>query len=193
MEADLVLVQRAQSGDQHAMCRLIEQFTPFCVRIARKIRIIGLDFEERLLVAKEQIIRAVRIFDPSRGWKPSTLICSCIHRGMQEYARNVAATHGIKRYGNFNPGGDLHLDDVLAGEIMQVQDVDRDLVDCVTLLRTLRDKLTEREIKVLEGRLAGLSMRQIGDGLGVSVSRIMQHMAEIKKKASPIFEVSLAA
>lgn len=175
------------------MCRLIEQFTPFCVRIARKIRIIGLDFEERLLVAKEQIIRAVRLFDPGRGYKPSTLICSCIHRGMQEYARNVAATHGIKRYGNFNPGGDLHLDDVLAGEIMQVQDFDRDLVDCSAMMHDLRAQLTERERIVLEGRLAGLKFWEIGDMLGVSESRVQQHINEVRKKASPIFEVSLAA
>src|SRR5512133_2431324 len=63
------LATRARRGDNEAKSRLVESNMRFVVSVAKKYQGYGLSLEDCISLGAEGLMRAVELFDPTRGFK----------------------------------------------------------------------------------------------------------------------------
>lgn len=92
-EEEKRLIALAQSGDQDAMTRLLEQHHRGMYRIALRVKARGLDVDDLLQIAAIYFIQAVRRYDLSRSTRLTSWTYSFIAKQLFRDAR----VHGIVR------------------------------------------------------------------------------------------------
>lgn len=87
---DPALIQRAQSGDQAAMCMLVERFRPMLWALARRMRCADSVSRHELVQAGVLgLIRAVERYDAGRGTKLTTYAVPWILGEMRQMLRET--------------------------------------------------------------------------------------------------------
>jgi RNA polymerase sporulation-specific sigma factor len=174
-----ILIRRAQGGDRLAREELVEHNLRLVIRIANNFCYrSGRDFDDAMSDGLWGLARAIRNYDPDRGFTFSTFAWSHIENSMKWAARPVEAsldqivrgTEGLSLL-------ETMADESIGPEALAVQD------DLVGQVQDSLDILTEREREVVIG-LYGLdrseaSVSELAHELDLSVSRV----ARIHKSA----------
>jgi RNA polymerase sigma-32 factor len=85
-EEERALVRQAQSeGDAAAIARLTTSHLRLVTKVARRCNAFGLPMNELIAEGNLGMVRAVRRFDPDRGFRLSTFAVWCIRSAIQEY------------------------------------------------------------------------------------------------------------
>lgn len=190
------LIEQAQAGDQDAMARLLRQHDRFIWKVAVRTRARGMDVEDLLQVGRMAMITAILKFNLSLGVKLTTFAYTIVCQRCQEaaFSQGVvrlplcaraidpeAANRAMGKRGEF-----ISLDMPRAAEDDQPSTwgeripVDQDHVSEICdaeerlHLRAAVERLPERERVIVERRLAGETLRAIGDSDGVVKERIRQ-------------------
>lgn len=194
-DLELKLICKAQAGDEAAMLTLLAQHERFIYKVAIKTKARGLDVDDLLQVGRIAMIQSIRSFDPRFKAKLTTWAyriiaqkCQCeaysagvirlpqcartidpeaaawaMQGGMSlDYEKQSSTTNDQPTtLGALVPDRHDHVSEICAEEHRR-------------RVRRAVKKLPPREQDIVNRRLAGETLKQIGDSQGVVKERIRQ-------------------
>ncbi len=201
--AEVALAQRAAAGDVEARNEIIVSMLPWIYTHAYKFQATtGLNPDDLAQAAVLKIIQGFHSYNPARGLKPITYFGKCILHAM---VAEICTDRTIRKPTSADTGEEtkaagektrwvLSLQMPLPGtEHKELGDTipnaqDRDAGDGadvradVKLMRLAIAKLDRRMREVLESRLRGEKLKQIGERLGITRERVRQIENDAKEK-----------
>lgn len=192
---DEALAGLAESGDREAERRLIERTTPTIKRLARRYFLLGGETADLVQEGLIGLYSAIRDFRPERGASFRSFAEVCIgNRIRAAIKRSACKKHGpLNGYISLDmPLGDgagesETLADRLeggAGENPEALAIWRE--DERSLVKALREKLTEFEKTALALYLNGCSYKEIGEKTGRTAKAADNAMQRVKKKVAAL-------
>jgi RNA polymerase sigma factor (sigma-70 family) len=166
--------------EREARARLVASNMPLVLSMAKKVRILGVDFGDIVCEGNMALLRAVDGFDCSRGFKFSTYACRAI---LKSFAR--LATKNNRYRSRFPTEFDPTYERSDWAEVRRREAAEFCTEQLVSILRTNAAELTATELAVIEGRFAfgkdqvRKTLVQMGESLGLTKERVRQ----IQKKA----------
>lgn len=206
------LAEQAQRGDAAARETLILSVMPLAAHLAKKYLGRGLDLDDLIQAANEGVLKAVEKFDPGRGCRLTTyatwwikqsiryeleMRASLIHvplwlfTGQKKEKLPLAERKQFRRLQNAPasldaPLGNSDEDYDTLGTVLASRDHDLDEVidrnDRASELHQFIDRLPKRMQRLLRLRLAGQTLMEIGDELGISRERVRQIETDAKDR-----------
>jgi RNA polymerase sporulation-specific sigma factor len=87
--SELELIQKAKSGDQRALARVIKQYEPLVHKTARKYGWMASkhSYDDLIQEGRLGVFKAIQKFQPERGYKFMTLAFPCVRGAVQGLAR----------------------------------------------------------------------------------------------------------
>jgi len=161
-------------------CRadLVEGNMALVVAMAKRTRILNVDFEDLISEGSLALMRSIETFDLTRGYRLSTYACRAILKSFHRLATRTSR-HRRRFDSQFDPDLERSDYDERRHEMQRNDRVD-DLRD---VLARNRAKLTETELVVVMRRfaigMAGGTLRDVGRTVGLTAERVrqIQHLA----------------
>jgi RNA polymerase sigma factor (sigma-70 family) len=162
-----------RSGDRRVRDRLVVIFAPLVHHVVRhhgEALPEGCEFEDLVSGGLEALIRAIDQYEPGQRRTLEQHVWHRVHRGVRdEFARYAPA---VLATGAVPDGFDAAADPALASERREAREHFRDA------FRQLPER--ERNIAVMR-HVDGLTLREIGELLGVTESRVCQIDARLRR------------
>lgn len=177
------LVVRAKAGDEWAKERIVKQFLGLAYKFSHKYHAI----DDALTIALECIWEAVQSYDSSKG-----SFCTHVHWKMQGRFLDLCRAwrdqnHGHNRHGHPRLRPAWSIDQCpKAASTLTDQSLWLEEVDTRDMVSRVRDQLNEQQREIFDLRLTDITHREIAEVIGVSESRVFQHIEKIRKIAKPL-------
>lgn len=184
-QRERLFFERAQAGDEHAVSRLLKCHRGLVYMVVNKWHLPGVEYEDKVAIGQGALWKAIMGFDVSRGFRFSTLATTCIANEMR---KTLISQQALVRRANLEarsleeplgPDGDFTLADLLANR-SPVEDAGASRA--AERFADLLARVGPREREVLEARLGGASMAEVGAQLGISAQRVQRISARIAKR-----------
>lgn len=177
---------------------IVNANVPLVLAMAKRTRVIGVDFSELISEGNMALLRAVDKFDCGRGFKFSTYACRAI---LKSFSR--AAVRASRYRGHFPTEFDPALEKSDQLERKR-EDIEAESVDELkTILGRNTAQLNDVEQRVIRARFAldqagdrnarPKTLEQVGEMIGVTKERVRQIQNKALAKIRSILEDNLAA
>jgi RNA polymerase sigma factor (sigma-70 family) len=176
-EEEAEACRRKDAGDQQAFNRLVEAVVPYAIDLARQYSRRSTDGEDMAQVAILAVIGAIPRFDAKKG-RLTTFVTSPIIWALLNSRDNYFSAVHVPRWNekkrinrasefpkNAVPAVDSHEDEVDDNEESQER---------LASVRYVMNDMPERWCSVLLKRCQGLSLKEIGDEMGLTKERVRQ-------------------
>lgn len=185
-EEEYRLVKLAQAGDREAAGALLEQHRWALLGMAKNSKARGMDFDDRLQTARLMFLESLQKFDPQCGIRLSTFT----YRYVLMRLRSVALYSGVihLRYYARKHFPELADRAMHVGQLKETSpavaressllrehefpDLDGDLR--WRAVQAAMQEIPERNRQIIQARLEGKTLLQIGAMLGISKERVRQ-------------------
>jgi RNA polymerase sigma factor (sigma-70 family) len=181
-------------------CEIVRSNVPLVLAMAKRTKLIGVDFADLVSEGNLALLRSVDKFDCSRGFKFSTYACRAILKSFSRVASRSARYRGHFPT-EFDPT--LEKGDFVEQKRLSVED------DCVDELRTILGanmaNLNEVEQCVIRARFAldgqeaetsaprAKTLEQVGEMIGVTKERVRQIQNKALTKLRMVLEGGVLA
>ncbi|WP_278330508.1 sigma-70 family RNA polymerase sigma factor [Clostridium magnum] len=140
-------VLRAKAGDKEAMGVVMKRFTGLIAKTARGIYIKGLEFDDLVQIGRLSIIKAVNMFDPSKGKSFTGYVKNAIIKNFYYLIRGTAKTASYCSLNSLNSEGIEIIECLVSEENVEEQIIESE--QAAALHRALRE-LSEKEREIIE-------------------------------------------
>lgn len=173
--------------ERHVRARIVEVNMPLVLAMAKRTRLMGVDFNEMISEGNMALLRSVDKFDCGRGFKFSTYACRAILKSFSRVAMRTSRYRGTFPV-EFDPS--IERSDHLE---RQREDIEADCVgELKTIISSNAADLTEVEQTVIVERFAldrlpgatpdPKTLEQVGRIIGVTKERVRQIQNKALKK-----------
>jgi len=186
-------IKAFHSGDMKAKEILIKHNLRLVAHIVKKYNGAA-EADDLISCGTIGLIKAINSFKLDKGTQISTYAARCIENEILMYLRVTKKhqqVHSLNEtLGNDRDGNDIALADIIADESESLTDLAQHRDMMKKLISTMRERLTEREFKIIALRYGietniALPQREVAKKLGISrsyISRIEKHAIEIIKE-----------
>lgn len=190
------LAIRARAGDTEARNRIVLGMLPFIRLLAGRVaERFGGDIEDMMSAALVRILEKFNSYDPHRGYRASTYFGRAALHAMRDYAThrekvirtpkndyeptNAAAyrarhcTRSLSDILTYDPEPLLISDTIPDARAVPADEI-ASRADQAAFVRQCLDRLPRKQRDVLQGRLDGRKLHEIGEDIGLTRERVRQ-------------------
>lgn len=177
------LFERAQAGDERALSVLLDRHSGLVYFVCRKWMLPGVETEDKFEIGRLALWKSIMRFDLSKGFRFSTFATHVIANEMnrtriaQNAAKRRVDCETISIETPLYEGAAVTLADTLAMQAAAAEDTDA--ANAAERVEDLLARVGPRERELLEARLEGLPLSEIGLRMGISGARVQQLFARI--------------
>ncbi len=172
--SDESLAVLAQNGDEEALEILLERYKPLARKLAQRYFIRGGDPDDVIQEAMIGLFKAVQSFDGAGVYPFAALAQKSCERSIIDAVRRADTEK------NSFLNDSVPLDEQALADLFPEEEEMEATVE--VLLAKWKEHLSEREFRILELRLQGLSYKEIALRLAVSPKSVDNALQRIRKK-----------
>ena len=163
MEEDLILIQKAKSGDENSLNKLMNIYKILVSKIARKYFIIGADFNDVVQEGMIGLFNAYNKFDESKNVMFKTFATLCINRQI------ITAIKKAYKHSKNDLLDDIS-SEVIKSNITAINPEEDIIIneEYESLLKEISEKLSKMENKILKEFLDNKSYDEIAEKLNLT-------------------------
>ncbi len=189
MATDEELIEKMKKGDENAENELFSRYKDLVVKISRGYFLVGGDIEDIIQEGMIGLYKAIKGFSSHKETSFKTFAILCIKHQIQTAIRR-ANTNRNKPLSNavsfqsFVSNTNESLDYLPIELVLDTTPAEKaiDRENFEKLKNTIKNTLSEQEIKVLISYLQGFSYKEISQSLGLTQKAIDNSLTRIKNK-----------
>ena len=184
MGSSLELILKAKAGCVESQNQVIQENMGVIYRLAMNVCPQDPDFY--VSVGMEGVLRAIRTFDPNRGYKFITYAGTAAYRNMKRFRQHFhKAQEAGKQHELFeNITQDYHYVEPLPSDADEQKDFTQQIWE------EAKKNLTVNQWKVLQARMEGRTLMQVGQELGLTKERVRQIQLAALTKLRSLFRAA---
>lgn len=188
MLTDEELIVATQNGDDAAENQLFERYKDLVTKISRGYFIVGGDIEDLIQEGMIGLYKAIKGFSPQKDASFKTFATICIKHQIQTAIKRASANKNkplssAVSLQSFDKTSE-NMDYLPLELVLEVTPAERaiDKENFFALKQSIKECLSEFEIKILKQYLQGYSYKEIASNLNISQKSIDNALSRIKSK-----------